>query len=116
MAFQTVNSGDGTVSTTLYSFFNDAAGDTPAATDDGIYQIELDLSTLALGDVFEFYIYEKVSSAGTQRAVWNSVVAGPLTNPHLVSPAMVLLHGWDVRGIKRAGTDRSIAWSLRQVT
>ena len=33
-----------------------------------------------------------------------------------VTPALVLMHGWDMTILKLAGTDRSIEWSIRQVT
>jgi uncharacterized protein YhhL (DUF1145 family) len=32
-----------------------------------------------------------------------------------VSPALVLMHGWDMSLLKTAGTDRAITWSIRKV-
>jgi hypothetical protein len=84
-------------------------------TDDGVYQLFLDLSALAAGDIFRIRVYEKVISGGTSRVVMEENVPGPVGAPHYVTPTLILLHGWEFSLFKVAGTDRSIAWSIRKV-
>lgn len=84
-------------------------------TADGVYQLFLDLSALAAGDIFQIKCYERVASGGTTRVVWIDNVTGPLDSPNLVTPSLILLHGWDFSLVKISGTDRSIAWSIRKV-
>ena len=85
-----------------------------AITDDGIYQVFLELAAMAAGDQYRIKVKEKVTSAGTQRIVYEAVVTGAQPGPW-VSPSLILIHGWDVTMTKLAGTDRSISWSIRQV-
>lgn len=105
------------VSTTEWSLPFDAAysAGTPK-TDDGIYQLFLDLNALAAGDIFELKFYEKVGSASTQRLLDSCRFAGVQGKPNWVSPSLIFLHGWDITLKKIAGTDRTIDWSIRQVT
>jgi hypothetical protein len=84
-------------------------------TDDGVYQLWLDLSNLAAGDIVSVKVYEKVASAGTSRAVLIDNVTGPLDSPHYVTPSLIMLHGWEFSLTKVTGTDRSIAWSIRKI-
>lgn len=108
-------SGTETVSTTEWSLTTDTAGP-DAQTGDGVYQVLIDLSALAAGDVFEFAVYEKVLSSSTQRKVFSASFAGAQPEPVWVSPTLILLHGWDATLVKVSGTDRSIDWSIRQVS
>lgn len=102
-----------TVSVTEWSFTADAAGPV-AKTDTGVVQGHFDVSTLAAGDEFRFRLYEKANSGGTQRVVYEAVLIGPQSPPMFVTPALVLLHGWDMTWDKIAGTDRSIVGSIRK--
>jgi hypothetical protein len=104
-----------TVSTTEWSFTTDSSGP-DADTTDGVFQVFLDLNALVAGDQFQIRIYEKVSSGATQRIVYQSIVTGLQSEPIWVSPALVLMHGWDVTVDKLAGTDRSIEGSIRQIS
>lgn len=111
-----VLSGTETVSTTEWSLATDTSytsGD--AQTTDGVYQLWLDLNALAAGDFFELKIYEKVLSGSTQRLVQRVVFNGLTTaaEPVWVSPALIMVHGWDFSLKKLSGTDRSIDWSIR---
>jgi hypothetical protein len=103
-----------TVTTTDWSLTTDTAGP-DAQTDDGVYQCYLDLSALAAGDSFQFRVWEKVVSAGTQRRVLSVAFNGVQSDPHWVSPSLILMHGWDMTIIKTAGTDRSITASIRKI-
>lgn len=116
MAITVLYESSGTISTTEISLPNAttyAAGS--AITTDGIYQVFLDLSALAAGDQFELKLYEKVQAAGTQRTICIFNFVGVQAAPHTVLPTMIFMHGWDVTLKKVTGTDRSIAWSIRQV-
>lgn len=114
MAISEAFTGTETVGSTEWSMVTDTSGP-DAETADGVYQVFLDLSALAAGDVFEVRGYEKVLSAGTQRQFMKVTLADAQTDPHWVSPSFILLHGWDFTLKKVTGTDRSINWSIRKV-
>lgn len=103
-----------TVGTTEWSFTTDSSGP-DADTTDGIFQGFFDVSTLAAGDEFQFRVYEKVNSGGTQRVVYSATLVGVQAEPVFVTPSFILLHGWDMTWGKIAGTDRSIVGSIRSV-
>ncbi len=81
----------------------------------GIYQVCLDLSALTSTDVIELDILEAATAAGAQRLAYTQRLAGPVAEPIYLTPSLVLMHGWDVRLAKLAGTDRAVSWSLRRV-
>jgi hypothetical protein len=102
------------ISTTEYSLPNNST--TPAAiTTDGIYQIFLDLTNVVIGDEYKLAIKEKITSGGTQRTIASCYLVGPYPE-HFVSPSYIFMHGWDVTLIRTAGSDRTIYWSIRQVS
>ena len=103
-----------TVTTTEHSFTTDTAGP-DVDTSDGIFQGFFDCSALVAADEFEFAVYEKAQSAGTQRKIWTQRVKGVQSTPIFVTPALVLMHGWDMTWKKIAGTDRSIEGSIRKI-
>jgi hypothetical protein len=107
---QTVGAGE-------WSMPNDAAYSAAAAkTDDGVFQVFLDLSALADGDTFRFAAYEKVLAASTQRRFFSQEISNAQgTEDNWVSPSFLLLHGWDFTLQKVTGTDRNIDWSIRKV-
>jgi hypothetical protein len=100
------------ISSTEYSLTNNSTTLT-AKTEDGPLQVWLDLNAVALGDSYLLRVYEKVQSGGTQRLV-DSWILGPQAKPVWVSPALIMMHGWEVSLQKLAGTDRTIPWSIRQ--
>lgn len=114
MAISEAYSGTETVSTTEWSLTGDD-NSLDAITTDGIYQCFLELNNLAAGDVFEFRVYEKVLSGSTQRLVFSATFNGAQGEPVWVSPALVLMHGWDMSLDRIAGSDRAISWSIRQI-
>ena len=107
-------SGTETVSTTEWSLTTDTSGP-DVQTDDGEYQFFLDVSTLTKADVYQFAIYEKVLSAGTQRKVFTATLANTQSEPIWVSPKLILLHGWDATLLKVSGADASITFSVRRI-
>jgi len=114
MAISGLYENTATISTTEYSLPNNGTTLTPK-TDDGIIQLFLDLSNLALGDQYELEIYEKARSADTQRLISVSTFDGSQSQPLYVSPSFVFLYGWDFTLKKLAGTDRAFYWSVRSV-
>lgn len=102
------------IGTTEYSLPNDSTS-AASITDDGVYQLFLDLSNLAAGDSFELKIYEKVISTESQRVVQTQTFSNVQPTPNVVLPSLILMHGWDMTLKKLAGTDRNIAWSIRKI-
>ena len=113
MAISEPYANTATIGTTEYSLPNNSTTLTPI-TVDGIYQVFIELAAMAAGDQYRIYIKEKVTSAGTQRVIYEAIVTGAQPGP-FVTPTLILLHGWDVTMTRLAGTDRSISWSIRQV-
>lgn len=105
--------GSASISTTEYSLTNNSTTLT-SKTDNGPVQAFIDLNALAAGDEFEFKVYEKVQSGGTQRLVWRASFVGAQSEAIAVIPALITLYGWEMTLKKIAGTDRTIAWSLRK--
>jgi hypothetical protein len=83
-------------------------------TDDGVYQLFLDLNDMVAGDQLQIRIYEKVQSGGTQRIIYESVVSGVQSPPSWVSPSLILMHGWDMTLDALAGTI-TVEWSIRKL-
>lgn len=83
---------------------------------DGAYQLVLDLSALANGDTFRIRVYDAISSGGTVRIGMEWTVSHAQSEPLYFTPTLMLFHKWDFSLTKLAGTDRTIAWSIRAVT
>ena len=115
MAISQVYVNSATISTTEYNLptNNTSIG---AVTDDGVYQVFLDLSALTNTESYELKIYEKVQAAGTQRVCHHATITfAQGSEPVYASPALILIHGWTVTLKKLAGTDRAIEWSIRKI-
>lgn len=106
--------GSEAVSTTEWSMTTDTAGP-DVDTTEGVFQAFLDLNALAVGDVFEFTVYEKVRTGDTQRVVYSAQFANAQSQPVWVSPTLILGVGWDMTLLKISGTDRTINWRISQV-
>lgn len=102
-----------TIGTAAYSLPNNSTTLTPI-TVDGVYQVVLTITSMAIADQYQIEVLEKVTSGGSQLVVYSSIVTGP-QGQAIVLPSLILLHGWDVQVKKLAGTDRSVSWSIRQV-
>ncbi len=87
-------------------------------TTDGVYQLLVDVSNLAAGDVLEIRIKEKAKSGGTQRTIFTSVLSNAqgTDSAAWASPSLILMHGWDMTLKQTAGTGRSFDWSIRAVS
>jgi hypothetical protein len=117
MALSEVFAGSDTFTTTEESIFNNTSATTAqSVTDDGIYQVFLDLNALADGDVYIVRGKEKCRSGDTQRVfLYEQLTHDPGASELWVSPPFQLMHGSDFTLQKSAGTDRAIAWSVRKV-
>lgn len=102
-----------TIGATPFSLPNNSTTLTPI-TVDGVYQVWIDFAALTVTESYEVVVTEKITSGGSARDVFSAVIAGTIAQS-LVTPSLILLHGWDVQVTKLAGTDRSISWSIRQV-
>jgi hypothetical protein len=108
-----ITSDSATIGTTEYSLPNDSTSLT-AQTDDCILQVWIDFANMTAAEEYEVKVYEKIN-AGTARIVYKTNVIGAQSHP-LVTPSLIVGEGWDVTVDKIAGTDRSIAWSIRKIT
>lgn len=108
--------GSRSVSTTEWSLVTDSAPVSSGQSDDGIFQVFVDLSGLSVGDRYQIKVKEKVRSSDTQRVVLDTIVDGVQSEPILVTPPLALIHGWDVTAQRLAGTDRTLSWSIRQLS
>ena len=115
MAITVAFSGSEAVSTTEHSMTTDTAGP-DAETSDGVFQLFLGLTDMAVGDELQVRIYEKVLSSSTQRIVYQQNISGKLGvfGAGFVFPALVLMHGWDMTLDAISGTI-DIEWSIRKV-
>ena len=113
MAISEAYAGTEAVSTTEHSITTDTAGP-DADTNDGVYQVFLDLSDMVAGDELQIRGYEKVQSTDTQRIFYQSNLIGPQSPPIWVSPSFILMHGWDFTLDAIAGTI-TVTWSVRKV-
>lgn len=114
MAITEAFSGSATITTTPYDLCNNNTT-ISSQTTDGIYQLFLDLSNLTATESYQLKILEKVQSSGTQRVIDDTTISGVQSEPVYVTAALLLLHGWTFTLTKLQGTDRAIAWSIRQV-
>ena len=113
MAISEAYAGTEAVSTTEHSITTDTAGP-DVDTNDGVYQIFLDVSDMVAGDELQIRVYEKVGAASTQRIVYQSNLVGAQSPPIWVSPSLILIHGWDCTAKAVSGTV-TLDWSIRKV-
>lgn len=114
MAITEAFAGTETVGTTEWSLTTDTSGP-DVETSDGVFQVWLDVNTIAAGDQFQVRVYEKVQASDTQRVCHEAVLVGAQSPPIYVIPSLILMNGWDITLKKLAGTDRAITWSIRKV-
>jgi hypothetical protein len=103
---------------TTTEFFLAANSTTQGAgqSTDMMVQLFLDVSALANADEYRVRAWDAISSAGTVRIIMEWTISHAQSEPIWASPALILLHKWDFSVTKLAGTDRSIAWSIRTAT
>jgi hypothetical protein len=84
-----------------------------SVTDDGLYELHLDLNAMAITDEIEVKVYEKCRAGDVQRVADKFSFAGNATK-YVVYRTPLLLHGWDMTIKALAGTP-VVAWSIRKV-
>lgn len=114
MALAETHSGSATVGATEHDLPSNTTT-LSSITTDGIYQLFLDLANLTATERYRLRIYEKTRAADAQRVVEEVIITGAQSEPIYVTPALLLMHGWTYTLQKLQGTDRTIAWSIRQV-
>jgi hypothetical protein len=102
------------IGTTEWSCTTDTAGP-DVDTNDGVFQAFFDVSDMVLGDVLQIRIYEKARSTDTQYIAYETILRDVQTEKIFVTPALILLHGWDFTVKALAGTI-AVNWSIRQVS
>lgn len=108
-----ITSDSATIGTTEYFLASDSTTATYQTTD-MVVQLFLDLSAMTASETYVLRWYEKVNS-GTARTFSTTTFTGDQSPDHYVSLQYILGDGWEISLQKTAGTDRSIAWSLRTV-
>jgi hypothetical protein len=84
-------------------------------TDDGVYQLWVDASTMAKGDEFIVKLYETVEGTGGTKRVFFQQTISDVQSEIFVTPTFILINGWDMTITKVAGTDRAFDASIRKV-
>ena len=108
-------SGTEAVGATEHSLATDTSYDTAdAQTTDGVLQVWLDLSDMVATDVLQIRVYEKVRSGDTQRICYECILRDVQAEAIWVSPALTVMHGWDVTCDAITGTV-TVNWSLRLI-
>lgn len=111
MAISEAYAGTEAVGATSHSLPNDGAFGS-FITDDGTYQVFLDLSDMVAGDQLQIEFWETVG--GTSTTFYYAILVGPQSPAIWVSPAFILTDGWDVILDALAGTV-TVTWSIRKV-
>jgi hypothetical protein len=103
---------------TRHSLATDTSYDTgDAQTDDGVVQAFIDVADMVAGDQLSIRVLEKVrggSPGDLQQIVYEAILTGAQAQPVFVTPALTLMHGWDVTASALAGTIK-INWSIRRI-
>lgn len=108
-----VYNGSASIGTTEYSCPNAATYSSGSPITTGYFlQAWFDLANMAAGDQYQIRVYDKITSGGTQRVIYEAVITGAQAATY-VMPALAVKHAWDVTLKKLAGTDRTLYWSLR---
>lgn len=115
MAVRELYTGTATVGTTELDLPTNTTA-ISALSNDGVYQLFLDLSNLTATEQYTLKIYEKVLTTSTQRLVESVTFSGVQPEPVYVTPATLLMNGWTFTLQNNLGTPRSISWSIRQAT
>lgn len=103
-----------TVGATEYSLTNNSTT-IASQTTDCVVSLWLDCANMTAGDEYQVALYEKVTSAGTQRKIVLASIIGAQPWPFLTGSFQVH-HAWDFSLQKIAGTDRAFTWSVRNVS
>lgn len=110
----TLVSDSATISTTEYWLASDSTTKVDQ-TDDCVLQVWLDFAAMVAGDRYKIRVVEKVNAGTQANAILEIIVDGVQANLVII-PSLIVGDGWEVGVIRMAGSDRTIAWSLRKLT
>lgn len=113
MAISEPYTGTEAVTTTEWSLTSDSSS-LGAITDDGWYELILDLNDMVRTDELEIRLYEKCRAGDTQRQAYMWKFKHAPTNKLPKLPLGILLHGWEVTAKATVGTI-TVLWSIRKV-
>jgi hypothetical protein len=114
MAIAQLYSGSMSVSTTEVSCVTGSVGP-DVSVSDGIVQGFFDLADMIAGDILQIRVYEKTRSGDTQRVLYEWVLRDAQSEDLFITPALILMHGWDFTLDALAGTI-TVYWSIRGVS
>jgi hypothetical protein len=114
MAIAEYIAGTEAVSSTEHSCILDGPAGFVYATDDGVYQLVLDLSDMIIGDVLRVRLMESVDGNELPRVGVEWIFRDTQTEKIFTSPTFILMHQWDFTLYAIAGTI-TVNWSIRQV-
>ena len=90
---------------------------TTAQTNDATFQLQVDFTNAAAGDVFLVRSYEKIkSTTGTQIASVIGTVAGVQSSKRWYSVPEIWIHGGKYTLEQTDGSARTLDWSIRTIT
>jgi len=104
-----ITSNSATIGTTEYYLASNSTSKT-SQTLDCMLEVFIDFAAMTATEEYQVKMYEKINTV--ERVLWTTNVRGVQSAP-LVAPSLIVGEGWEVSVKKIAGTDRSIAWSLR---
>lgn len=87
---------------------------TSPETTDGVFQLFVDCNAMTSSDVTILRAKEKARSGDTQRTLWTITMSGVQAEPLIVTPPLILLHGWAFTLEQTDGTGRAYPWSIRK--
>lgn len=85
------------------------------SSEDGVYQLVVDLNDMVLGDVVEIRLYEMTIGGGTSRQAWCITFENVQIDKVQFLPPVIGLHSWKFTGKCTAG-GVVVPWSIRQLT
>jgi len=102
-----------TISNTEKSLINGSTTLT-ANTTAGVYQLFVDgVANMVKGDEFQISVYETVRASGTMRLVFRAVLKNAQSEV-FVTPALMLLQGWQMTMLRISASDRAFDTSIRK--
>lgn len=109
----TLTDDSATISTSEYFLVSDSTTAT-YQTEDARITGAIDFANMTAAEQYRIRIYDKVNG-GSALPLWEAYLTGVQPGP-LVLPTLMVGNGWEISVLKVAGTDRSIAWSVRKLT
>ncbi len=103
-----------TISTTEISIVSGTSS-LQTVTTAGVYQLWVDPANMVKGDEFRIRIYEKVEATGGAKKVACEWTLLGVQTEVFVSPALMLMNGWDMTLLRLAGADCAFDATIRAI-